>query len=139
MTKMKTSVNDKIGDKLDIAVEENNMPSVIKPSEIVVSDASEFERDYTWTRENIMSLIQTGQNSLEELFEIARQSQNPRAFEVISELIKTVANANKSLLDLHRQRKNHDPNAGPGTVNNNLFVGSTADLMSLIKKSGVDE
>lgn len=136
---MKTSVNDKIGDKLDIAVEENNMPSVIKPSEIVVSDASEFERDYTWTRENIMSLIQTGQNSLEELFEIARQSQNPRAFEVISELIKTVANANKSLLDLHRQRKNHDPNAGPGTVNNNLFVGSTADLMSLIKKSGVDE
>lgn len=136
---MKTSVNDKIGDKLDIAVKENNMPSVIKPSEIVVSDASEFERDYTWTRENIMSLIQTGQNSLEELFEIARQSQNPRAFEVISELIKTVANANKSLLDLHRQRKNHDPNAGPGTVNNNLFVGSTADLMSLIKKSGVDE
>lgn len=136
---MKTSVNDKIGDKLDIAVEENNMPSVIKPSEIVVSDASEFERDYTWTRENIMSLIQTGQNSLEELFEIARQSQNPRAFEVISELIKTVANANKSLLDLHRQRKNLDPNAGPGTVNNNLFVGSTADLMSLIKKSGVDE
>ena len=136
---MKTSVNDKIGDKLDIAVEENNMPSVVKPSEIVVSDASEFERDYTWTRENIMSLIQTGQNSLEELFEIARQSQNPRAFEVISELIKTVANANKSLLDLHRQRKNHDPNAGPGTVNNNLFVGSTADLMSLIKKSGVDE
>jgi len=139
MTKMKTSVNDKIGDKLDIAVEENNMPSVIKPSEIVVSDASEFERDYTWTRENMMGLIQTGQNSLEELFEIARQSQNPRAFEVISELIKTVANANKSLLDLHRQRKNHDPNAGPGTVNNNLFVGSTADLMSLIKKSGVDE
>lgn len=136
---MKTSVNDKIGDKLDIAVKENNMPSVIKPSEIVVSDASEFERDYTWTRENIMSLIQTGQNSLEELFEIARQSQNPRAFEVISELIKTVANANKSLLDLHRQRKNLDPNAGPGTVNNNLFVGSTADLMSLIKKSGVDE
>lgn len=136
---MKTSVNDKIGDKLDIAVEENNMPSVIKPSEIVVSDASEFERDYTWTRENMMGLIQTGQNSLEELFEIARQSQNPRAFEVISELIKTVANANKSLLDLHRQRKNHDPNAGPGTVNNNLFVGSTADLMSLIKKSGVDE
>ena len=138
--KMKTSVNDKIGGKLDITVEEQKMPEVISPTEVsTISNASEFERDYTWTRENIMGLIQTGQNSLEELFEIARQSQNPRAFEVISELIKTVANANKSLLDLHRPRRQHDPNAGPDTINNNLFVGSTADLMSLIKKSNIDE
>ena len=84
--KMNRSVDDKIGDKLDIAVEEHKMTEVIAPAEVRnISDASEFERDYTWTRENIMLLIQTGQNSLDELFEIARQSQNPRAFEVISD------------------------------------------------------
>ena len=63
--KMKTSVNDKIGGKLDITVEEQKMPEVVSPTEVsTISNASEFERDYTWTRENIMGLIQTGQNSL---------------------------------------------------------------------------
>lgn len=133
---MKKSVDDKIADVLDIDVESEEAQVVeYKPKEIVQSDAPEVDRDFEWTRENIMMAINTGQNSLEELFELAKQSQQPRAFEVISHLIKTITDANKDLMELHRKKISMDPEAqNPKTVNQNLFVGSTKELMDIIKK-----
>ena len=135
--KMNRSVDDKIADVLNIDVEEPQETEVVKyeTKEIVQSDAPEHERDFEWSRENIMMAINTGQNSLEELFELAKQSQQPRAFEVIASLIKTLTDANKDLIELHRKKLDMDPEKAQGkTVNQNLFVGSTKELMDIIKK-----
>lgn len=135
--KMNRSVDDKIADVLKVDVEEPQEAEVVKyePKEIVQSNAPEHERDFEWSRENIMMAISTGQNSLEELFELAKQSQQPRAFEVISHLIKTITDANKDLIELHRKKLDMDPERTQGkTVNQNLFVGSTKELMDIIKK-----
>ena len=135
--KMNRSVDDKIADVLKIDVEKPQETEVVKyePKEIVQSNAPAHERDFEWSRENIMMAISTGQNSLEELFELAKQSQQPRAFEVISHLIKTITEANKDLIELHRKKLDMDPERIQGkTVNQNLFVGSTKELMEIIKK-----
>lgn len=141
---MSKSVDEKIADVLDVEIEENTKVTTIEPSNIAPYEADKddtFERDFEYTRENIMRVIETGQHSLEELFELARQSQNARAFEVLSGLIKNISDANKDLMELHRKKKEIDPNKeqGPQTLNQNLFVGSTAELMQMIKDAGKDE
>lgn len=133
---MNKKVDDKIGEVLDVDIVpvKDNLPA---PHEAIslLDDDGQLKRDFEYTRENIMTIIETGNKSLEELFELARQAQNARAFEVISGLIKTLADANKDLLELHRKNKELDPNVAQNakTVNQNLFVGSTADLMKMIK------
>ena len=79
MMKMNRSVDDKIADVLNIDVEEPQETEVVKyeTKELVQSDAPEHERDFEWSRETIMLAINTGQNSLEALFQLAKQSQQP--------------------------------------------------------------
>lgn len=137
-------IDDKIGKVLDVEVEEKNNITTVSKTEVAPyssDDNDTFDRDFEYTRENIMRVIETGQHSLEELFELARQSQNARAFEVLSGLIKNISDANKDLMELHRKRKEIDPNKeqNPQTLNQNLFVGSTAELMQMIKDAGKDE
>lgn len=137
-------IDDKIGKVLDVEVEEKNSITTVSKAEVAPynsDDNDTFDRDFEYTRENIMRVIETGQHSLEELFELARQSQNARAFEVLSGLIKNISDANKDLMELHRKRKEIDPNKeqNPQTLNQNLFVGSTAELMQMIKDAGKDE
>ena len=137
---MMNKVDDKIGQVLDVDVE------VIEPekatTEVVKQDNVDnmFERDFEYTRENIMQVIETGNRSLEELFELARQAQNARAFEVIAGMIKTLADANKDLMELHKKKVSLDPESNkPQTLNQNLYVGSTAELMRMIKDAGKSE
>jgi len=94
--------------------------------------------DFSLARTNLMELIQSGTVSLERLTDIASQSQHPRAFEVVSTMINTLVNANKELLQL--QTKIRELNAldgkgagGPQVINNNLFVGSTHELLKTLK------
>lgn len=103
------------------------------------------KNDFSLARTNLMELIQTGTVSLERLAEIAAQSQHPRAFEVVSTMINTLVAANEKLLDL--QTKIRDLNAmdgkgpagGPQVINNNLFVGSTQELLKTLKNMKVDD
>lgn len=138
---MSKKVDDKIGEVLDVDVipVEDNLPTPTSTIDIL-DDDGQLKRDFEYTRENIMTIIETGNKSLEELFDLARQAQNARAFEVISGLIKTLADANKDLLELHRKNKELDPDvaANAKTVNQNLYVGSTADLMRMIKNANKD-
>jgi hypothetical protein len=134
------NIDKKIGKVLDVVIEEDEtkLTTIQQTDTVPYKDTEEddtFQRDFEYTRENIMRVIETGQHSLEELFELARQSQNARAFEVLSGLIKNISDANKDLMELHRKRKEIDPSKedSPHTVNQNLFVGSTADLMKMIK------
>ena len=92
--------------------------------------------DYEYTRGNLYSLIEKGQEALDRIMEVAEDGQQPRAFEVVSQLIKNVADTTDKLIDLQLKMKdlNEEQAKGPSTVNNALFVGSTAELQKLLKK-----
>ena len=127
---------DAINDSLDIEVvdEEENLTAK-KESKTVEKDKKDSTRDYEYTRGNLYSLIEKGQEALDSIIEVAQEGQQPRAFEVVSQLIKNVADTTDKLVDLQQKMKNleaEDPK-GPSTVNNALFVGSTAELQKLLK------
>lgn len=91
--------------------------------------------DFEFARKNLMDAIEQGQSALAEIVSVAGMSQHPRAYEVVATLLKTVADANKDLLELQKRKKDLTGiGPAPTTVNNNLFVGSTAELQQLIKK-----
>ena len=98
-------------------------------------NGQEDETDFQYARENLYNLIERGQDGLEELLEIAKQSQHPRAFEVVGQMIDKLANTNKELLNLHKSKKDiqAEKTSGPTNVTNALFVGSTSELQKLLK------
>ena len=105
-----------------------------------VGEKEEATVDYEYTRGNLYSLIEKGQEALDRIMEVAEDGQQPRAFEVVSQLIKNVADTTDKLIDLQLKMKdlNAEEKKGPSTVNNALFVGSTAELQKLLKK-GMDK
>ena len=120
-----------------------NLPETKKDTEVAVAkkveptkEDSEADIDYKYARENLYNIIEKGQESLNTLVDVAQQSQHPRAFEVVSQLVKTLSDTNKDLLELQRKIKviNKDIQEGPKTVNNSLYVGNTADLQKFINK-----
>jgi hypothetical protein len=95
----------------------------------------DIQTDYEYARTNLYDVIETGSNALNQLVELAKASEHPRAFEVVSQLTKTLVEANKDLLDIQKKVKElrKEENNDPQNVTNALFVGSTADLQKLIK------
>ena len=99
----------------------------------------EAEEDFAITRENTKLLLEKGQEALDGILRIAAGSEHPRAFEVAANLLKTVADMNSGLLKLHEQRRQLVPvpepektEAATNVTNNNVFVGSTAELLQMI-------
>jgi hypothetical protein len=93
------------------------------------------QKDYEYTRGNLYSLIEKGQEAINGILELAQESGHPRAYEVAGQLIKSVGDVSDKLMDLQKKMKDLDaPQKGPTTVNNSLFVGSTAELSKLIKQ-----
>ena len=96
----------------------------------------EITRDYEYTRGNLYSIIEKGQEAIDGILELAQESEMPRAYEVAGQLIKSVSDATDKLMDLQKKLKDvneETQSKGPNTVNNALFVGSTAELAKLIK------
>jgi hypothetical protein len=93
-------------------------------------------KDYEYTRANLYNLIEKGQEAINGILEVAQSSDHPRAYEVAGQLIKSVGDVSDKLLDLQKKMKDLDApvKGGPTTVNNSLFVGSTAELSKLIKQ-----
>ena len=97
---------------------------------------NEIEKDYEYTRANLYSIIEKGQEAINGIMEVAGESASPRAYEVAGQLIKSVSDATDKLMDLQKKLKDvneEQQQKGPSTVNNALFVGSTADLTKLLK------
>ena len=97
---------------------------------------SEITRDYEYTRGNLYSIIEKGQEAIDGILELAQESEMPRAYEVAGQLIKSVSDATDKLMDLQKKLKDVNEETqqkGPSNVTNALFVGSTADLAKLIK------
>lgn len=101
-----------------------------------MSDSDKFKNDYDYSRETLYDLIQKGRNALEDMIEVARESEHPRAFEVLSGLIKNVADVNDKLMDLNKKHKDINTKEKaqlPGNTTNNLFVGSTTELQRMLQ------
>ena len=97
------------------------------------TEGKDDDIDYNYARENYYNLIERNQDAVEEMLEIAKQSEHPRAFEVVGQLIKSGLDANKELMALHKTKKELSVEKGTQTlVNNAVFVGSTAELQKLI-------
>ena len=113
----------------------------IQKVEEAASSVQDVKKDYEYTRGNLYSIIEKGQEALHGILELAQESEMPRAYEVAGQLIKNVADATDKLIDLQKKLKDIEeekPVRGPSTVNNALFVGSTAELQKLLK-SGLKE
>lgn len=105
--------------------------------EKINSSTEDVKKDYDYTRGNLYSLIEKGQEAINGILELAQESEMPRAYEVAGQLIKNVADATDKLMDLQKKLKDVEEEKqvkGPSTVNNALFVGSTADLAKLLKQ-----
>ena len=92
--------------------------------------------DFEFSRSNLHNIIMKGNEALDGIMDVASMSQHPRSYEVIATIINSLTVANKELLELSKKRKEiENDEAGPRTINNNLFVGSTAELQKLLKKA----
>ena len=135
------SVVGNIDEHLDevFGIIEKPKKEVVKAERVVpAATADDSDQDFQYARENLYNLIERGQDGLDELLEIAKASQHPRAFEVVGQLVEKLTTTNKELLNLHKSKKDiKTEKGGPTSVNNNLFVGSTADLQKFLKKEKV--
>ena len=110
-----------------------------KPDRLTKDDIT---KDYEYTRGNLYSIIEKGQEAINGILELAQDSEMPRAYEVAGQLIKSVSDATDKLMDLQKKLKDVEEETtqkGPNTVNNALFVGSTAELAKLLKNGAKQE
>ena len=114
------------------------------PKEVVVSEPipspsdelDDVDADYKYQRDNFYNLIEKGQNAIEGILNVAKESDHPRGYEVAGNLIKQVAEVTEKLGDLQEKMKKlkEVPNSAPKNVTNALFVGSTAELQKMLKE-----
>jgi hypothetical protein len=100
-------------------------------------DSDKIKSDFEYSRDTLYDLIEKGRDALEDMINVARESEHPRAFEVLSGLIKNVADVNDKLMDLNKKHKEvhakEESAKQVGNTTNNLFVGSTTDLQRMLQ------
>jgi predicted house-cleaning noncanonical NTP pyrophosphatase (MazG superfamily) len=104
--------------------------------DIITTKKTDVQKDYEYSRGNLYSLIEKGQEAISGILELAQESEMPRAYEVAGQLIKNVSEATEKLMDLQKKLKSIEEESFqkmPTTVNNALFIGSTAELQKLLK------
>ena len=129
MAKGYDSLNDAFNTDGSVEVD-----AIVKADEVTKVD--EVKKDYDYTRGNLYSLIEKGQEAINGIMEVAGETASPRAYEVAGQLIKSVADTTDKLADLHKKIKDieEDNSKTQGNVTNNaLFVGSTAELQKMLK------
>ena len=98
-------------------------------------DNKNVDNDYEYSREVLFDLIEKGRGALEDMIEVARESEHPRAFEVLSQTIKNISDVTKNLMDLQKAKKDltqEEREEAKKVTNNNVFVGSTTDLQRML-------
>ena len=134
---------DELNDAFDVSgdIVSSEIEKVEPAKERKDTNANDVKKDYEYTRGNLYSLIEKGQEAINGILELAQESEMPRAYEVAGQLIKNVADATDKLMELQKKLKDVEEekqSKGPSTVNNALFVGSTAELAKMLK-SGLKE
>ena len=138
---MKNIVTENLNEIFDVESElvDDRNPPIVREQRSDLPD--DITKDYTYARENLYDVIEKGTSARDELVHLAKASEHPRAFEVVSQLTKTLVDANKDLLEIQKKVKSlrkEDESKGPNNVTNALFVGSTSELQKLIKGDNED-
>ena len=116
---------------------DNDMNDIVPVSGEIVPENQDIQKDYEYTRANLYSLIEKGQEAINGIMELAGESASPRAYEVAGQLIKSVADSTDKLMDLQKKMKDMDEETTKtqnNVTNNALFVGSTSELSKLLKQ-----
>jgi tetrahydromethanopterin S-methyltransferase subunit G len=133
------STFDKLDDTFNIVPQDT-----VSETEIVKleDDIKDIEKDYEYSREQLYNLIGKGQEAIDGIMDVARNSDHPRAYEVAFQGIKNIADMTDKLIDLQKKMKTMDEDSsmrkGPSTVNNTMFIGSTAELQKFLKQSKIN-
>tara|TARA_Y100000401_G_scaffold48862_1_gene37987 strand:- start:367 stop:792 length:426 start_codon:yes stop_codon:yes gene_type:complete len=134
---MKDDKFDQINEALDTSIESSITEIKKDAVPIPKQETNDVTKDYEYTRGNLYSLIEKGQEALNGIMELAAESDSPRAYEVAGQLLKSVGDNTDKLLDLQKKLKELEEETGKpiGNVTNNaVFVGSTTELQKLLKK-----
>lgn len=119
-----------------IDVESENKRMMPRPKvPTAIDDDAQLDSDYKYARENFYNVIERGSDALEEMMHVANSSEHPRAYEVIATIMKTLVDANKDLVAMGRDKikaNNASDDNDKGVTNNNVFVGSTSELQTLL-------
>ena len=117
-----------ITDVVETTTSQVTLPQVKKPDE-------ESDNDYKYQRENFYRLVERGQDAIDGILELAKETEHPRSYEVAGQLIKNVADVTEKLgeLQLKMQKLKEVPSNAPKNVTNALFVGSTSELQKMLK------
>ena len=128
---------DTLNDEFNVTGDIVQPEVVDKKIEKIKETSDDIKKDYDYTRGNLYSIIEKGQEAINGILELAQESEMPRAYEVAGQLIKNVADATDKLMDLQKKLKDVEEekqSRGPSNVTNALFVGSTAELAKLLKE-----
>lgn len=138
---MKKETVKKLNDILDIADDIIDVENVKESSPEVEVVSDDLRSDYDFSREQYHNLIQKGNDALEDLLSIAKEGEQPRAFEVATQLINSLSATTKELLLLQKIKKEVEKSDKPVKNENNLFIGSTSELQRLLdlKKNNAKE
>ena len=124
-------INEKLSELFDV---EPIKLETSKQDVVVVSDTNPVESDAEFARKNIRNLIDKGSHAIDDLLQVAKHSESPRAYEVAANLIKNLSDLNKDLLEVQKRKKDLVVEKSSGVnVDKAVFVGSTAELMKLLK------
>jgi archaellum component FlaC len=132
-----TNKFDTLNDEFNVAGDIVQPEVIDKKIERIKETSDDIKKDYDYTRGNLYSIIEKGQEAINGILELAQESEMPRAYEVAGQLIKNVADATDKLMDLQKKLKDVEEETqtrGPSNVTNALFVGSTAELAKLLKE-----
>ena len=135
---MINDIDKNLDNILEIAEKLPKVTKGVSPRVMPEINGMEEDTDFRYTRENLYNLLERGQDAVEELLEIAKQSEHPRAFEVVGQLIGKLTETNKELMGLHKTKKDLSTEKGPTNVTNALFVGSTSDLQKMLKEKSTE-
>lgn len=144
MTKKFDKLNSTFNISDEEIIPEKDISSLVEleKTDVVSISTDDIKKDYEYTRGNLYSLIEKGQEAINSILELAQENEMPRAYEVAGQLIKNVGDITDKLMNLQKNIKEIEEGGqikGPTTVNNALFVGSTAELAKLLKQQGVGE
>ena len=131
MAKGYDSLNDTFNTDGSVEVD-----AIVKQEKDEITKVDEVKKDYDYTRGNLYSLIEKGQEAINGIMEVAGETASPRAYEVAGQLIKSVADTTDKLADLHKKVKDieaDNPKTQNTVTNNALFVGSTSELSKMLK------
>ena len=129
-----SKVDGKLNDTFEVEVVEDSLP--IESSDDSDDRKEDTQTDYVQSRDNFYELVEKGKEALDGAMDIARETDQPRAYEVVAQLLKNVTETNKEIIELQKRMedlKAHDRKLGNTNINNALFVGSTADLQKMLQ------